>query len=114
MPALRACECGYSLRYRIREDRRSRRGGIAGTPPLRCLNPRKLLFGDLHVLRLEGAFEPGLAVDAFIGLEDLELPVGLGLTDVDVLGQVHIGLRLHRAAGAGEAEAALELLAHRV
>src|SRR6478736_9473722 len=59
-------------------------------------------------LGLELALQPRLAVDVVEGLQDLELAVGLGLADVDVLGQVHVLLRGDRAARAGEGEAALQ------
>ena len=50
----------------------------------------------------EGALEEGLAYDVLVFLEDLELAVGLGLADVDVLGEVVVLLGGDLAAGAVE------------
>src|SRR5688500_1615854 len=56
---------------------------------------------------LELTLEPGLTDDVLERLHDLELTVGLGLADEDVLGDVHVLLRRDLAARAVEREAAL-------
>ncbi len=81
--------CGYRPRTRPPGD--AKRCGTGGCRPyvwiLSGVPWRRLLGG-----RLELALQPGLAVDALEGLEDLELAVGLGFADVDVLGEVHVRL----------------------
>ena len=54
---------------------------------------------------LVGALEEWLADDALVFLEDLELDVGLGFTNVDVLGKVAVLLGGHLAARTVEGEA---------
>src|SRR5689334_10138561 len=67
--------------------------------------PRSLRFRGACGLEL--TLQPGLAVDVLEGVQHFELTIGFRLADVDVLREVHVGLRLHRAAGTGEGHAAL-------
>src|SRR5262245_18089880 len=64
----------------------------------RCLSTRPASFCVSALSRqtrgrrslFELTLEPGLADDAVERLQDLELTIGLGFADVDVLGEVHV------------------------
>ena len=79
------------------------KGAGSRTPP-QCWVDRRLVTGG--GLGLEFPLQPRQALHIRELLEDLELSVGLGLADVDGLGEVHVLLRLHRATGTIEANSA--------
>src|SRR5687767_8759130 len=56
----------------------------------------------------ELTLQPRLAINVGEGLQDLELTIGLGFADVDVLRQMHVLLRGDLATGAIEGETGLE------
>ena len=67
------------------------------------------IFGQqllIHAFQEEGLGDEGLGDDLREGHQNLELAIGLGFTNVNVLGAMMIGLDGNLAAGAGEADIA--------
>src|SRR3982750_2111243 len=65
--------------------------------------PPHLFLGEFFVEALQ---EEGFAVDLSEGLKNLELSIGLGFADVNVLGAMMILVHRDFAAGTGEADRA--------